>query len=104
MSDAPYRLVTGNDALRIFRGLHWGNDEGARPKRLRTPLGTRGTLVGLGALVAVEYATVKGDEAAVWRHEFGETGKTLPVLAVNKERRLVVAGGGYTVNERGIVG
>lgn len=69
---------------------------------------TKGELVGLGALTAVEYATTKGrDGASVYRHDFadGEGGSLLlPVLCISSDRRLVIAGGTYTVNTRGIVG
>ena len=89
-----------------YKRLHWGE---APPRELtewEAPDPTRGPLVELGALVAVEYETTKrGDGMSVYRHTFGtKQGTRRPVLAVNGERRLIVVGGYYTVASRGIVG
>lgn len=56
----------------------------------------------LGALYAVEYITDKGDDGeSIYRHEMGDP---LPILAVDRAGLLLIAGGGYTVETRGIVG
>lgn len=102
----PFRVLSGKDAARLYRHLHWGASEGP-PKSVEMRIAdTTRPLVDLGALTAVEYATAKGaDGFSVYRHDFGgDDGSFLPVLAVSADRRLVIAGGTYTVTKRGIIG
>lgn len=89
-----------------YERLHWGEPA---PRDLSTwllPDPRKGPLVELGVLLAVEYETEKtGDGLSVYRHDFGDKrGRGCPVLAVTSDRRLVIAGGKYTVQSRGIVG
>jgi hypothetical protein len=62
------------------------------------------TLAKLGELEAVVYRTAKhGERRASYEHEFGETGKRKPILALDPiNKRLHVVGGEYTVTSRGI--
>lgn len=61
-------------------------------------------LAQLGELEAIVYRTAKhGSRTASYEHEFGETGKPRPTLAVDPSNdRLHVVGGGYRVTRRGI--
>jgi hypothetical protein len=61
-------------------------------------------LAKLGTLEAVVYSTAKhGARRAHYEHEFGETGKRKPILAMDPQsKRLHVVGGAYTVTGRGI--
>jgi hypothetical protein len=67
---------------------------------------TAAPLVELGALVSVEYETIKtGDGPSIYHHAFGDRhGRGRPVLVVNGEGRLLIVGGKYRVQRRGIVG
>lgn len=93
-------------ARRKYSSLHWGATAPRDFTLWDAPDPLAGPLVELGSLVAVEYLTEKvGDGLSVYRHEFGRRdGSRRPVLAVNTERRLIIAGGHYTVAKRGIVG
>lgn len=57
----------------------------------------------LGPLIEVVYLANKGDRGgrALYQHEFEGPH---PWLVYNKKGKLLIAGGGYTVNDRGIVG
>ena len=90
-------------ATERYTGFHWGRP----PKRnvSVTPSPRPRELVELGKLEAVTYSTKKGDEGfAHYEHEFGEEGGQKPVLALDPEtNRLHIVGGGYRVEDRGIV-
>lgn len=89
-------------AARLFRGFHDG-DASRRTERARLSPPPK-ALVKLGRLDAIVYSTHKGGERATWEHEFGETGKARPTLAMDAEtRRLHIVGGAYDVEDRGIV-
>lgn len=89
-----------------YRRLHWGERAPENLTPWLAPDPRRGPLVELGALLAVEYETEKrGDGLSVYRHDFGDArGRGCPVLAVTTDRRLVIVGGRYSVQSRGIVG
>lgn len=89
-----------------YARLHWGETPPRDLSRWLLPDPRKGPLVELGVLLAVEYETEKkGDGVSVYRHDFGDKhGKGCPVLAVTSDRRLVIAGGKYSVQTRGIVG
>lgn len=59
------------------------------------------TLPVLGQLHYVEYDGDKGGEWFRWCHPFE---KEKPLLLVTREGKLAIAGGDYTVTDRGIVG
>lgn len=86
-----------------YRGFHWG-----RPSRRAVQVKTAPQpreLVELGKLEAVTYSTTKGSEGLQhYEHAFGEEGGRKPVLALDPDTdRLHVVGGGYRVEDRGIV-
>lgn len=88
--------------LRRFRESHWGL-EASGVKRAGAP-DPRAGVTKLGELISIVYRGPKGTlEVFDWEHAFGTRGKGRPVLAYN-ESGLVIVGGTYTVNERGIVG
>jgi len=93
-------------AKRFFRSLHWGEPAPRTFSEWRVPDPHEGPLVELGALLAVEYETTKrGDGLSVYRHEFGrDDGSRCPILVVNGERKLLIAGDYYRVTKRGIEG
>lgn len=81
---------------------HWGDPGAFDRKSSSVPSVKAGALVVLGELVRVEYRTIKGgDGASTYFHDFGP--KSRPTLAFNGSG-LFIAGGGYRVTERGIVG
>ena len=90
-------------AEKFYRSFHWGRGH-KRVARVKVAKQPR-TLVELGRLDAIEYATTKkGDGPSVYRHKFGEEGGRRPRLAVDVDnKRLHVVGGDYTVEPRGIV-
>jgi hypothetical protein len=93
-----------DEAARLYEGFHWG-----RPARRRSsvelPPRPR-ELVELGTLEAITYGTRKGSEGLQhYEHAFGETGRAKPRLAMDaRTKRLHIVGGGYDVEDRGIVG
>lgn len=95
-----------DEAIRLYRSLHWGAPAPPKPTTWLVPDPDEGPLVEMGALVAVEYWThKKGDPPSVYRHRFGKKdGSRCPILVVNGERKLIIAGGYYSVTRRGIVG
>jgi len=90
-------------AARSYRGFHWGRGP-EKVSRVRVPHPVRAprVLYQLGTLRAVEYECAKGAEGpAVYRHEFR---RPFPRLAADPPgRRLFVIGGGFRVEDRGIV-
>jgi len=84
-----------------FRAFHWGNDAETVETADAAQLVEGDVLVVLGELNAVEYITTKGEQEAVWCHDFG---KSRPKLCTTASGRLVIVGGGYRVTPRGIVG
>lgn len=86
-----------------YLNVHWG-DPGTDPDQV-LPVAdpTERCFVVLGTLACLGYETFKrGAGHALWVHEFS---RKRPVLCFSrKTKRLVIAGGSYTVNERGIVG
>ena len=92
-------------ALDEFRRSHWGWPGKSKIRSLDAPDPTRGTLTALGPLVSVVYLARKGPEARppLLEYEHAFT-RPLPVLTYTEDGGLVVAGGKYTVTERGIEG
>jgi hypothetical protein len=89
----------------FYRTFHWGR-RGARAGRLvEVPRVFPGEpLAELGEMTLVGYGTRKGGErvASEYVHEFK---RPYPTLAYSlRERALVICGGGYRVEARGIVG
>jgi hypothetical protein len=106
--EAPPPFLTSNggrpprDAADLYRELHWGIPaKRTRHVRTRVPL----ALAELGRLESVTYSTNKrGDGHSHYVHEFGEEGGQKPRLAVDAHTRdLVIVGGDYDVQPKGIV-
>lgn len=86
---------------RSYKRHHWGK-QGKRAARELRCADVSGPVTEMGALFAVEYITDKGDDGeSIYRHELESP---LPVLAFDRSGLLLIAGGGYSVEERGIVG
>ena len=90
-------------AVADYQALHWGLSADAVLRLQYTPPGP--ILTMLGELDAVAYDTAKGGDGpdgAVYWHPFEQP---RPILAVDPDsNRLHILGGGYTVEDRGIVG
>lgn len=106
--DGPPRKANGGsaglsdeDARREYVDKHWGDKGrgGIRTARAADP--AHGTLVKMGKVIAITYATKKrGDGFAHYEHEFEGP---FPDLLFS-DGGLVIAGGGYTVKRGGITG
>jgi hypothetical protein len=87
-----------------YKEAHWGK----KPKGARTldaPDPRQGPLSALGELVEVTYGTIKTGDTSMtnYTHTFTTT-EGRPTLAYNRRGRLLILGGGYTMEKRGIVG
>lgn len=84
-----------------YMKTHWGRTAtgSARERVARTD----GPVTALGALVSVVYLTRKGLDAdpVEYEHEFSPS---LPTLAYDRNGVLLLTGGSYQVEARGIVG
>jgi hypothetical protein len=101
IADAVERMAKGGRrAAKDYESFHWGIEpDGTRA--WEAPLvRPHDVLTELGELVEVAYQTTK-DETAVWVHPFQSP---RPVLASTSTGRIVVVGGNYRINRRGIVG
>lgn len=106
--DGPPRKANGGsaglsdeDARREYVDKHWGDKGrgGIRTARAADP--AHGTLVKMGKVISIAYATKKrGDGFAHYEHEFEGP---FPDLLFS-DGGLVIAGGGYTVKRGGITG
>jgi hypothetical protein len=103
---------TDDKALRVYMDRHWGlSARGIYTRRAPDP--TLGTASAMGELVAIVYRTQKaGDPGPTdYEHVFGPdekatlrgSSKGLAVLAFNPSG-LLILGGDYKVDSRGIVG
>ena len=92
-----------------FKRMHWGLAGDDDPQTVAVPVLEAGEqLVALGQLTAVEYATEKGaDGPSTYRHELEDPLPTLAYAlhtATGRREGLFIVGGGYLIEERGIVG
>lgn len=88
-------------AEKFYKSFHWGNDASDLTAQ-RAPIVREGdVLVELGELAEIAYETTKGEQHAIWVHEFGPR---RPTLAWTRAGKLVIVGGGYRVTRAGIVG
>jgi len=94
--------VTMQEAQTDYRETHWGDKGKGRAPLLRVADPREGTAPVLGTLIEVVYETTKAGERAEWEHAFDAPRPKL--LYSVRSRLLMIAGGAYTVNERGIVG
>ena len=83
---------------------HWGEPGDAPDRTLECADPDEKHYVVLGELTSCTYETIKrGDDEPTWyEHEFDPP---RPILCYSpRTKRLLIAGGSYTVNRRGIVG
>lgn len=95
----PSELKKALDFYRKYSGLEPGKgvvvDVPSPPK----------ISVIVGELISVTYAAKKSDTGGRKQHFVHKFGRTKPLLLTDKKGRyLFIAGGGFEVNERGIVG
>lgn len=83
-----------------YKAFHWGDPGEWSHKRLFVPSPHASKIILIGELVDVTYLTRKGRETAEWNHRFE---RKRPLLAYNTDGLLIV-GGNYRVETRGIVG
>lgn len=88
-------------ADREYERFHWGRQAKEAVEVEVASVQDGDALIALGELRRVEYETQKGNEHAIYFHDFS---RRLPHLAATLEGRLVIVGGSYRVTERGIVG
>jgi len=101
-------LVVSEKAVADYAAMHWGKRGPIAAETLAIPVvGPHDAIVAFGDLVAIEYATTKGDDgASIYRHEFEHPFAVLGyILNTETGHRdgLVIAGGGYKIETRGIV-
>lgn len=89
-------------AVRRYKRVHWGVPGDGKIHRGRAA-DPRKTSTALGTLVSVVYCTQKGGDGELVEYEHKFSRKSPPVLAFNREGLLII-GGSYRVEERGIVG
>lgn len=92
---AKVRRVAGK-----FRSFHWGEEPQNKQKGRAPKVSAGEVLYELGELVEIVYETSKGGEIYEWIHKFEEP---RPRLASTESGGLVIVGGGYSVEARGIV-
>lgn len=99
----PKTKKTDRAALAEYRRSHWGKKAPRGVTELDAPDPRQAPIVALGRVVSIVYETKKGRdrELVEYEHEFEGT---LPVLAYNAKKRLLILGGSYRVESRGIVG
>ena len=86
------------EAMRFYREVNWGKDpEGLKGVRLPRPR----TMVKVGHLVALVYLSDKGGDVDLYVHAFKPP---FPILAASRRPdQLWIVGGGYRIQEEGIV-
>jgi len=96
-------LVSLSEARKDYKRTHWGDRGRKKAPVLKVADPGEGVGVELGSLVQVVYATKKGrGPVEEFEHDFGEPQPRL--LYSVRSRLLLVAGGAYSVDWRGIVG
>jgi hypothetical protein len=87
---------------KFYRDFHWGRDPSSI-KRVRVPR-RPDQLVKLGTLESVTYSATKGQRGSLtdYVHDFEGSRPTL--AADPRTKRLHIVGGGYKIEDRGIVG
>jgi hypothetical protein len=94
-------LDEGGSVAEFYAKFHWG-EEAETLVRASAPAVEPGEVLAvLGELSEIAYDGSKGGEWARWQHDFKAT---KPVLASTASGRLVIVGGSYKINRRGIVG
>jgi hypothetical protein len=90
-------------AEEAYRDFHWGDDPDATIESEIPDVQPGDVLSVLGELTRVDYLTTKRGEKAIFWHPF-QAPRPLLASTVDDHPRLVVVGGGYTIEPRGIVG
>jgi hypothetical protein len=90
-------------AERAYREFHWGDDPDATIDATIPAIAPGDVLPVLGELVRVDYLAKKRGELATWWHPF-QTPRPLLASTCDSRPRLVIVGGGYKIEPRGIVG
>jgi hypothetical protein len=90
-------------AREMYVWTHWGDRTGHRERVLQVADPREGNFTTMGELYAVTYETAKGKgPRELWEHKFKSPKPLLVFSAVTA--RLIIAGGRYTVTDRGIEG
>ena len=90
------------DPAEFFEEFHWG-EPADEILEIDDDQHAGRELVLLGELTELTYRTIKGGEDWDWVHDFDPDNP--PLLCLDLETgKLAIVGGGYEVNDRGIVG
>jgi hypothetical protein len=90
-------------AEEAYRDFHWGDDPDATIEAEIPRIRPGDVLPVLGELVRLDYQTRKCGELATWWHPF-QSPRPLLASTCDADPRLVIVGGGYRIEPRGIVG
>lgn len=90
-------------AERAYREFHWGDEPDATIEAEIPRIRPGDVLPVLGELVRVDYQARKAGDLATWWHPF-KAPRPLLASTCDAEPRLVIVGGGYRIEPRGIVG
>lgn len=96
------RSVAEERAVKNYARLHWGQFGNRDVKKMDVG-DPRQVLTVLGVLSRVEYVTKKGHDKSLvtYFHDFSK--REPPLLVVDRDGKLLIAGGIYKVETRGIV-
>lgn len=110
-NDPKFRRQIQQSAARIkrqiqlaekrFSQFHWSDAPSQIQKAQAPEIRPGEVLYSLGELVAITYRASKGGSTYDWAHDFKPS---RPELASTTSGDLVIVGGDYKINQRGIVG
>lgn len=96
------RRTSVEDAVQAYQDVHWGAPDTMPDEMVDVADPRERNFPVLGELVEVVYATDKGEGIIEYEHRFQ---RPRPLLMFSsRTKRLLIGGGAYTVNERGVVG
>ncbi len=104
LSGAERAATSYERARAAYKETHWGRPQ-TQIIKTRVVDPSAGPLVVLGELTDISYQTRKGREpVTIYTHDFGRTLPQLCFVPGVRRGGLVIAGGSYRVEGRGIVG
>ena len=96
------RKTSVKDAVQVYQDVHWGAPDTMPDAMVDVADPRERNFAVLGELVEIVYSTDKGEGVVEYEHAFK---RPRPLLMFSPQtKRLLVGGGSYTVNGRGVVG